>query len=226
MLILSFWVPPDAFKALNTALPAGVLIALAGHLLSQARNAAESREKQSRFYLDSSIQAYEEAKKLLSSGSNDRATWIAAGRALKHATELTEKVTVDEHLRVLEVHKLKYRGFFHDLLKDKTAAFFYGVEDSTLPIDDAATLSTAPEEKNGRTTSSTLKSLSEKSIHAIWEAAQFPEEYRDPLNQEFSAEEKGRLMLFYPGLHEFLEHTERYHSASGKLFPRGNQSDR
>jgi|SRR5579863_5827765 len=226
MLIWSQWAPLDTFTFLNSALPLGILVALAGNILTQARYANESREKRSRFYLDSTVQAYEEARRLLSNGNNDRPTWIAAGRALEHAKELAGKVAVDEHLRVLEVHKLRYRGFFHDLLKDKTASFFYGVANSALPIDKAAELSTASEEKNGIIMSSTLKSLSEKSIHAVWEAAQFPEEYRDPLNREFSAEEKGRLVLRYPRLHEFLDHRERYHSVSGKLFPKGNQKSR
>lgn len=238
-LILSLWVPLPMFNQFNytptagVSTPAtgivvtlvGVLVALAGHLLTQGRNAGESLEKRSRFYLDSCIQAYEEAQKLLLDGNNDRATWIAAGRTLKHAEELSGQVSIDAHLRVLEIQKLKYRGFFHDLLKDKTASFFYGAEDPTITIDDAAKLSTARRQRSGRNCVSSVNELSEKSLRAIWQAAQFPEEYRDPLNERFSDAERDRLLVLFPGLHEFLEHKEQWHSSAGKLYRRDEASD-
>jgi hypothetical protein len=239
MIISSLWVPLAMFEPLKSASPAGVnappisvlvtlsgvLIALAGHLLTQARNAGESLEKQSRFYLDVCVQAYEEAQKLLLDGNNHRATWIAAARALKHAKALSEKVSVKAHRRVLKVHQLKYRGFFHGVLQDKPAAFFYGVKDTTLTTEEAAKLSTAPQERAGRPYFP-INALTEKSLHAIWEATQFPEEYNDPLERGFSDGEKGPLLLWYPGLHEFLEHTEQWHSAAGKLYPWDKTGDR
>jgi hypothetical protein len=106
---------------------------------------------------------------------------------------------------VLEVHQLKYRGFFSGVLR-KPVAFFYGVPDTPITTEEAAILSTAP--------------LTEKSLHAIWEAAQFPETYSDPLEKEFSEGEKGPLLLWYPGLHEFLEHSEQWYSAKGRLVRR------
>lgn len=103
MVVISFLVPPSVFAPLKSAaLPAAVLLALAGHLFTRARGAMDSAEKRSQFYLDSCVKAYEEARTLLLEGNNDRATWIAAGRALMHTKELSSKVTMDEHLRVLE----------------------------------------------------------------------------------------------------------------------------
>ena len=69
---------------------------------------SQSDDKQSRFYLDYCVMAYEEARKLLSDGNNDRPTWIAAGRSLVHANKLSELITVDSHLRALEISKLKW----------------------------------------------------------------------------------------------------------------------
>ena len=119
VLLVSPWIPPSVFEPFKNAVPAGVLIALAGHLFTQARAAKDSAEKKSQFYLDSCVKAYEEARNLLLDGNNDRATWIAAGRALMHAKELSIRIMVDSHLRVLELHKLKYRAFFHDALESK-----------------------------------------------------------------------------------------------------------
>ena len=144
-----------------------------------------------------------------------------------HAKELSIRIMVDSHLRVLELHKLKYRAFFHDALESKRAAFFYGVRDTSVPLDDAAAASTAREEREGRVITSTLNELSEKSLYAVWEAAQWPQDYKDPLEiAVFSSEERARLLMLFPGLHEYLKHKERWHSASGRLFPRNNEGAR
>jgi hypothetical protein len=213
-------VPLVKFDPLVNALPAGVLVALGAQLLTQGKNLRDIREKRSLFFLESCVEAYEEARKLLEDGNNERVKWIAAGRALAHAKELASNVSENPHRRVLELHKLKYRGFFHGVLADKPAAFFFGVKDTSVPTDEAAALSTAGEERGGRPVTSTLHALPDKSLREVWEAAQWPVDYQDPLDRGFSAEEQGKLVVLFPGLHEFLEHNQRWHSASGKLFPR------
>jgi hypothetical protein len=137
-----------------------------------------------------------------------------------HAKELASNVSEDPHLRVLELHKLKYRGFFHEALADKPAAFFFGAKDTSITTDQAAALSTAGEERGGRRFTSTPSELSDKSLRAVWEAAQWPVDYQDPLDRGFSDEERAKLIALFPGLHEFLEHKQCWQSASGKLFPR------
>jgi len=119
------------------------------------------------------------------------------------------------------LHKLKYRGFFHDILSDKSAAFFYGVRDASSATDKAAAMSTVGDESAGRIVTSTVRQLSNKSLRAVWEAAQWPKDYKDPLDRDFSEEEQGQLMVLFLGLHEYLEHKKRWHSASGRLVPRG-----
>jgi len=210
-----FLTPLGVFKPLENGLPAGVLVALAAQLFTQSKNLQESREKRSLFYLDSCVKAFEEARILLEDGNNDRATWIAAGRALGHATDLADNVTADAHLRVLELHRLKYRRCFHDALQ-RSAAFFYGAK-LVLSTDDAAKWSTAGEEGG---LISTVKGLSDKALRAVWLAAQWPTGYEDPLDRGFSEAERQQMCLLFPGLHEFLDHKERWHSAAGKLYER------
>lgn len=168
-----------AFEPLRNALPAGILIALSAQLFTQSKSIKEAREKRSLFYLDSCVRAFEEARSLLQDGNNDRVTWIAAGRALGHAQVLANDVAEDAHKRVLELHRLKYRGVFGALLSDKTAAFFYGV-DPTLPIDEAAKESSKGERRNGRPLISGVRDLSDKALCAVWKAAQWPKDYQDP----------------------------------------------
>lgn len=220
-LFLSALIPSSTFAVITKgAVPAGVLIALAGHLFTQGRGAKESTEKRSQFYLDSCVKAYDEARSLLQDGNNDRATWIAAGRALVHAEQLASFVVVDVHLRVLELERLKYRGFFHDLLHDKPAAFFYGVTGDHPSLEEAAAASSAEEKRGDRTMVSAVRQLSDKSLYAVWKAAQWPEDYKDPLDRGFSPEEREGLHILFRGLHEFLEHKERWHTVAGKLIPK------
>ena len=207
------------FDPLVSAVPAGVLVALGAQLLAQATHFEDRSEKRSLFFLESCVRAYEEARNLLQDGNNERAAWIAAGRALVHAKELASNVTEDTHRRVLELHKLKYRGFFNGAVADKPAAFFFGVKDTSVPIDQAAALSTSAEERAGRTVTSTVNELSDKSLRAVWEAGRWPMDYQDPLDRGFSDDEEGQLIVLFPGLYDFLEHKKRWHSASGKLFP-------
>lgn len=214
------FLPLVKFDPLINALPAGVLVALGTQLLTQGKNFSDVREKRSLFFLESCVKAYEEARNLLQDGNNERVKWIAAGRALVHAKELAANVSEDAHRRVLELHKLKYRGFFHGVLADKPAAFFFGAKDTSVPTDKAAELSTAGEDRGGRPVTSTVNELSDKSLRAVWEAAQWPVDYQDPLDRGFSDEEQAKLIVLFPGLHELLEHKKNWHSASGKLFPR------
>jgi hypothetical protein len=225
-IVYPFLNPPSNLSPLVAALPGGVLVAIGAQLLSQGKHFSEQAERDSLFYLESTVKAFEEARDLLQDGNNDRKTWIAAGRALMHAKELAGRVKADSHKRVLELHRLKFRGFFHDVLYDKSAAFFYGATNPAVPIDDAARESTAADNRGGRMVASTLKSLSEKSIRAVWEAAQWPTEYADPLDSNFSDQEVAKLFVLFRGLNEYLEHTRRWHSAAGALHPRERQGDR
>lgn len=214
--------PAKNNELVNTLTASGIMLALGAQLLTQAKNISDRNEKRSQFFLDSCVEAYEEARKLLQDGNNERSKWIAAGRALIHAKKLASNVSVDAHHRVLELHQLKYRGYFHGALDKKMAVFFYGAKDDSIPVDEAAKLSTAEEMEGGTLYTSTLKYLEEKSLRAVWEAAQWPDDYQELLDHGFSDEERGRLMVLYPGLYDFLEHRQRFHSASGELFPRND----
>lgn len=162
--------------------------------------------------------AFKEAKKLLLDGNNDRAEWIAAGRALIHAKRMKKLVKEDSHKWVLELRELGYRRFFNDILADKTASFFYGAKDPSVTTEQAAKESTKGEKFNGMVLISTLKSIDDCSLYAVWQASQWPEDYKDPLGESFPQSAKNQTFVSYPGLHEYLKHIDEWISASGKLF--------
>jgi hypothetical protein len=197
-VVLNLYLPVAI--AASVAVPAGLLLTFGGLLLAKAREAAEAEEKRRFFYLESCTQAYEAARELLANGNNDRATWIAAARALKHAKKLSESISADSHLRVLELKQLQYRGFFALILRSHPAPFFYGVHDESMALDDAAAASSASQVRAGLLSTSVQRELSDGSLFAVWEAAQWPHDYKDPLDEGgFSPKDDTRLLIHAPG---------------------------
>src|ERR1035438_6652724 len=91
--------------------PASLLLAFGGLFLNKSREVEDVEEKRSHFYLDSCVAAYQDAQRLLADNNNDRMTWIAAGRTLKHAQELAKEVTFRPYQRVLDLQRLQNSGF-------------------------------------------------------------------------------------------------------------------
>lgn len=178
----------------------------------------EVNARRSLYNLNASIDATERARKLLSDHNNDRRTWIEAGRLLAHAKSLGDEVTDTSHRRVLEINRLTYRTFFSALIEHKDARFFYGVRLDGGSLDDFARASSAPSESyNGRISISQVRHLEEVSIYRVWEAAQWPERFEDPLDKAFSESERGKLLFLAEGLREYLLHRDQWSSAAGQL---------
>ena len=171
-------------ELLKNAVPAGVLLALAGHLFTQSKNLAEAAEKRSLFNLEGFSTAIRHAKSLLEDGNNDRAVWIEAARSLSQGEELARGVTLDTHRRVLELRRLEHRRFFHGVLTGKGPDFFYGVPRLYATLEEAAKASTASATVNGRHVVSQLLELDEPSIHAVWLAAGWPATYQESMRSE------------------------------------------
>jgi hypothetical protein len=214
----------DAFGVLNCLFSGLGFVAVLVTLWQQQRQIdtqaaeliEEKQKERSKFNLDTSLEAYQQACSLLENFNNDRETWIRAARLVLHGKKLAEGVTIDEHRRVLEYRRLEYRAFFSKLLATHGGAFFYGDREIG-DLDEAARASTSRNERNGRVIISDNKELSEASIYAIWEAAQWPTDYVDPLGEKFSEDERSNLILFYPGLAQFLEHKKNWRSVGGQL---------
>lgn len=163
---------------------------------------------------------------MLADDNNDRPAWIAAGRVLGHAKALSEEVSEDAHRRVLELNRLSYRTFFDGCIREKNAAFFYGTKDPSMSMEAAAAAHSAQEERNGYTVISTVRAIEIRAIRRVWEAAKWPDDYKDsdPLGKSFSEEERGKLLGLYPGLHRYVEDLDTHGSVYGKRFSRDKPS--
>jgi hypothetical protein len=217
----SFGVLNSLFSGLGFAAVVVTIWMQQGQIKNQAQeHIDEVNERRSLFNLESSVNAYEQARILLNDHNNDRATWIHAARLIGHAKVFGEGVTIDAHQRMLEIKRMEYRAFFSQLLESKSGAFFYGSQNRAGDIDAAARESSVPEETSGRRILSSSHALPEESIYVIWEAAQWPKDYKDPLDAKFTLEHREKLILHTLGLKEYLEHRDQWRSFSGQLRPR------
>lgn len=175
------------------------------------RNESEYQEKVSRslFNLENATHAYAEAQTLLDDGNNDRVTWIRAARMLKIAKKLADDISIENHKNILEVRQMKIRQFFRNLLVNKNPAFFYGVK-NIISLELASWDSVAPGIEDGINWSNGDRRIPETAIRAVWEAAQWPKNYSDPLFELFSEQEKNDLFVIYRHLSKFFEFDEKF----------------
>lgn len=201
----------------------GATVALTGFFLQIYIYVTQKKYEKSGFRLTAALDAYEEAHKLLQDKNNDRVKWVTAARALQRGVRIAAGITEQVHKDVLEVHRDRYRLIFGDILgyynQDITASFFYGASVDMVDIKEAAEYSS--KRGNGEPM---LRTLSETSLKIIWDFAQFPVDYEDPISdiKAFSGEEVDEYfnIMKYKGLFEYLRHTRQFHSTDGKLFER------
>lgn len=218
----------DSFGALNSlfsGLGFSVLIVTLLYQQSQIKIQSikdnyEVEERRSLFNLTAWEDAKLKAMNLLSDGNNNRATWIRAARVIRMAEGLATGVTIENHRHVMELKSLEHRGFFRALLENKSAAFFYGADDPSVSVASAAAQSTVATEDNGRHIFGNSV-LSESSIYEIVRAAEWPENYQDPIGVNFP-ENFERQLFSYNGLREFLYHKRSWYSIAGNLHRRSS----
>lgn len=208
----------------NVATATGVLVAIGTLIWQIIASLRQERLRRSEFALQKTIDAWEEAYRLLQGGNNRRETWIAAARTIELSKKIEEDVEHPAHLDVLEIQKDRYRREFGNLLGWYNAAitgnFFYGVpeDQSDISIDDAARRSTA--------SGGDILAIPENALFSIWQFAQYPANYEDPLpSSRFSPEQvnSGTMQVLWPGLSAYLRHIRRYRSHCGQLLRREDE---
>ena len=185
-------------------------------------NSKERKYSKSEFCLQSALEGFKEAYDLLSNHNNDRVTWVAAARTLKRANTISEDVSNRSHLAFLNIQKDKYRRLFSDVLgyrgSQRTAAFFYGADNSVTDLDEAAKQSTGTEY------SDQLLAIPEKVLCVILKFSRFPDDYEDPLlaipDTATDLLEDDMMEYNWPALADYLKHRREHISGLGKLYKR------
>lgn len=205
----------------------GIFTAIATSVFSIILYFDQKRDTQSENYLKETINQFENVVELITD-NNDRVKWVTASRILASINLFSDKIEKKEHREIFEVQKLKYKTIISDILEDsnKTGAFFYGSDDWTENIDEAAKKSTIPEkDQKAQGLISTLKGIAEVSLKTIWEFTLFPDNYEDPLkNEGFSEDEINcKVQSRFPGLFNYLKHKRKYYAINGELKERTNK---
>jgi len=211
-----------AFSSIALATPLGALgtffFVHAKRNSDKKEQIARKEEGLSQFYLDSCLDAYEKASDLLRDGNNNRAKWVHAGRILMLAKDLEKNITQESHLRVFEVHRLKYRYFFSEVI-DKPGIHFYGVSSSVMKeiskLDRVKMLDEAEERSRKWQFSNNpyekhdpdVYPLPEEALYAVWQASQWPYGHPEPL-EGLKFSEEDRTKIHFSGIEEYLDHKE------------------
>jgi len=184
----------------------------------------EKSYTKSQFALQSALESYDLAIELLADGNNDRVTWITAARIVERANQMSECVTEQVHVDVMEVQLERYRRQVATILghdsSTTSGSFFYGADSSIEDIDTAAGNATQPIHLPG-VSKGQLKYLAESSLATLYELASYPSNYDDPLKiNSFDQVMGPELRTSFPGLYEYLSHRKEYESVHGKLVKR------
>lgn len=215
---------------LDTVTPAATFAAFFGIFLNEATKLADKQKQISKFFLEQSVSGFQHTVKLLRDRNNNRVKWISAARILQQSLELSKNITEKEHKSILRIETDRYRHQLWEILNPDdehiTAAFFYGVNDINLSIDEAAKQSSLPKAGEPHSRLSSVHNLSEKSLFVIYNFMKFPENYADPLSETFSKEQTEELRLQHRPLYDYLEHKRTYQSINGKLHNLSNKTRR
>jgi len=131
-LIVGFFTKKDLFTA------ATVLIATAALLYNIYINKNEKEKEASKFYLEKYIESSEIIRNILESDkSKRRVVWVSAAKIADKMHKLRNKITASADLDFLDVHLRWYMHSILDFLSNKSAFYFYGVDDAQ-DLDDAA----------------------------------------------------------------------------------------
>ena len=206
---------------LENVISAATFSALFGVFLNESSKVADKQKQRSKFLLEQSLAGFEHTVDLLGDRNNDRRKWISAARILQQSLELSKRITEDEHNNILQIETDRYRHQLWEILNPYdekiTPGFFYGANDPSLDIDEAARQSTLPRSGEPLSRFSSTHYLSEQSLCTIWNFMRFPEDYVDSACNKFSLEEIEQLRLKHPPLHEYLKHKCTYSSIGGQL---------
>lgn len=182
-------------------LGASATLATAGAaLLALGIYVGQDESGTSEFYLERSIEGLKKAYDLLRDNNNDRATWVLAARILARSRELSNLVSLESHRKFLNVEQDYYRLRFGEILKRgqaNAAAFFLTGFKYDFPLNHVnEILEENRIELDGY--------LPEEVLFEVYRAAEYPDDYDEPIKGFFGRRHNSKLSAFYPSLYQYV----------------------
>jgi len=227
----------DKLKFLSSVVVSiAVFTALLTYLREKAKLQNEIKEKRSKIFLELAKEGLEGAYDMLKDQNNNRTTWLRASRDILHALNLAKEIKTPQYLEAYRLFEEKIRHKLYlalMVLDEKTGErqslppqFFYGVSDwkEEKSLDEVAK-ETSPQIKVGSVSidhnfeESHSTPLSEKSVVAIYDFLEYPQDYDDPLKKVKVWDEGWEHSSgVCQGAKRFVSHVTSHHAFNGKLY--------
>ncbi len=182
----------------SIAVCSGVIIAILAFTRDRERLAREREENRSKILLDQSKYGLDEVLELLKDKNNNRDIWVRAARVLLNATSLGKQIIAPDYIKAYRLYEDKMRSELYRALtlynedtqerEPLPPQFFYGIREwrRNISLDDAAIEASAKVCVGDVTIDqviqeSSLRQLEPKSVVAIFDFLEYPNDYIDPL---------------------------------------------
>ncbi len=222
---------------------AGVLVAILTFERERKKQELEHQRHMSEVLLERVKDGFKTVIDLLSDQNNDRATWVRAARTLLKSVELKAKITSEEYKVAYELEEERARNDLYvilSLVDQKTGErtplppqFFYGIDDWRMcnSLDNAAVKASSSAVAytvtiDGVPPQTHIRSLSEKSVIAIFDFVEYPETYNDPLKSVSDWDNNWDTSHgIDQGARRYVAHTKEKIAVGGKLYDRENRNN-
>lgn len=211
------------------------LIAALSYVRDIKHQAAERQRKSDEIYLNIAKDSFSEVVKLLKDLNNDRVIWIRAARLLLNSRDLKTKIKTSDVKDAFEVAEERLRSELYRTLsvvlqpdgepEPLPPAFFYGIQDrrTETSLDNAAIKGGSQIVVGSLSihkifSSPPLKALDPKSVVAIFDFLELPQNFSDPLvNIEVWDEPWEKSHGRDQGARRFVSHNRDHFAIDGKL---------
>lgn len=230
---------PALFGELPSLVASAVaLLALSTFRRERAKWEHEREKHQSEFFYRQAASGLDEAFGLLRDQNNDRVIWVRAARSLLQAQELSKFIHLPEYQSAYRLYEHKIRNDLYLALTvhDETTGqrnalppqFFYGVRNwrAMRPLDEVAKEASTRSEAYEVTLDNLppqphLQPLSHKTVVAIYDFLNYPDNYDDPLQRvstwtdDWTASHGEKM-----GAARYIAHSSKKMAIGGRLYDR------
>jgi len=221
------------------AISSGVLIASITYLRDKSSQAVTHQRKSDELYLNIARESFYEVYGLLNDKNNDRVVWVRASRLLLKTLAIKSKIKTPDIIDVFKLAEERLRNELYRSLSIKSEAyssrqplppqFFYGIADweTETSLDEAAKKSSSKIEAHLVEIDKNLPEpemapLSEKTVIAIFDFMEFPNDYDDPLpNVEEWTDNWQDSHGVEQGAKRYIAHKKTHFAVDGKLHKKG-----
>lgn len=219
------------------SISAGVLIAILTFAREHKKNEEERERNSSKVFLERAIVGFDVVYDLLSDKNNNRIIWVHAARTLLQAIELGNQIKNNEYKKAFQLYAEQTRVKLYQALSFGHAGaslppnFFYGSSNweeeslEKISLNDAARkVSNKIEVIRGSidfvSSMPEFLPLSEKSVIAIYNFLEFPDDYSDPLESVKDWDSEWYTLKIDQGARSYVAHRKMKFTSDGKLYDR------